>query len=176
MKLFYTFSLKTIEIMANSSSKMQWYLDKYGESHQNGTNKLIHWLCVPSIMFSLFGLLYAIPFPFVESKTLFANWASVAVVLAWLYYLRLSFSMFLGFVVIGGALVLGNHFLAEALGQNAGQLALVSLGIFAVAWIGQFIGHKIEGQKPSFLEDVQFLLIGPAWLLHFIYQKVGIRY
>ena len=49
-----------------------------------------------------------------------------------------------------------------------------SLIIFTLAWIGQFIGHKIEGQKPSFFEDFKFLLIGPAWLLSFIYKKLGV--
>ena len=63
----------------------------------------------------------------------------------------------------------------QALGADAGRLAVASLIIFAVAWVGQFIGHKIEGKKPSFLEDVQFLLVGPAWLLHFIYRKVGVK-
>ena len=50
----------------------------------------------------------------------------------------------------------------------------ISLSIFIIAWIGQFIGHKIEGMKPSFLKDIQFLLIGPAWLLSFIYKKLNI--
>lgn len=153
---------------------MQWFLDKYGESHQNATNKLIHWVCVPAIMFSLFGLVYAIPFP--VERSLFTNWAAVLLAAALLYYLRLSLAMFAGFILVGGLMLLGNNAIYEAVGRNAGQLALVSLLIFATAWIGQFIGHKIEGKKPSFLEDVQFLLIGPAWLLHFIYQKVGIRY
>ncbi|MDX1939254.1 MAG: Mpo1-like protein [Saprospiraceae bacterium] len=153
---------------------MQWFLDKYGESHQNATNKLIHWVCVPSIMFSLLGLIYAIPFP--VERSLFMNWAAVLLALALLYYLRLSIPMFLGFVVIGGLILLGNNAIFEALGRNGGQLALISLIIFAVAWVGQFIGHKIEGKKPSFFEDVQFLLIGPAWLLHFIYRKIGVRY
>ena len=155
-------------------SKIDSYLDKYGESHQNHTNKLIHWVCVPAIMFSLFGILYAIPFP--VERGLFTNWSAVVIVLAWIYYLRLSIPMFLGFLVIGGLLVWGNNALYQALGEDAGQLALVSLGIFVIAWIGQFIGHKIEGKKPSFLEDLQFLLIGPAWLLHFIYKKLGIVY
>jgi uncharacterized membrane protein YGL010W len=84
--------------------------------------------------------------------------------------------MFAGFIVVGGAMLWGNNAIFEMTGRDAGQMALVSLGIFVVAWIGQFIGHKIEGKKPSFLEDVQFLLIGPAWLLHFIYKKVGIGY
>lgn len=104
------------------------------------------------------------------------NWAAVLLAAALLYYLRLSLAMFAGFILVGGLMLLGNNAIYEAVGQNAGQLAFISLLIFAVAWIGQFIGHKIEGKKPSFLEDVQFLLIGPAWLLHFIYQKVGIRY
>ena len=55
-------------------------------------------------------------------------------------------------------------------------LWIFSVIIFVIAWIGQFIGHKIEGKKPSFIEDLQFLLIGPAWLLSFIYKKIGIKY
>ncbi len=153
---------------------MQWFLDKYGESHQNATNKFIHWICVPAIMFSLFGLLFSIPFP--VERTLFANWAAIMLAIALVYYLRLSLPMFLGFVIVGGLMLAGNNAIYEAVGRSGGQLALVSFAIFAAAWIGQFIGHKIEGKKPSFLEDVQFLLIGPAWLLHFIYRKVGIRY
>ncbi|MBK7871358.1 MAG: DUF962 domain-containing protein [Saprospiraceae bacterium] len=153
---------------------MQWFLDKYGESHQNATNKLIHWVCVPSIMFSLLGLIYAIPFP--VERSLFMNWAAVFLVFALLFYLRLSIPMFLGFIVVVGLMLLGNNAIFEAVGRNGGQLALISLIIFAVAWVGQFIGHKIEGKKPSFFEDVQFLLIGPAWLLHFIYKKIGLKY
>jgi uncharacterized membrane protein YGL010W len=147
-------------------------LDKYGESHRHATNKLIHWICVPSIMFSLFGLLFAIPF-FAE-RSLYTNWATVFLILALVYYLRLSLPMFIGFVLIGGAMVWGVNAIYESVGKDAGRLATTSLVIFVVAWIGQFIGHKIEGKKPSFLDDLQFLLIGPAWLLHFIYKKVGI--
>lgn len=153
---------------------MQWFLDKYGESHQNSTNKLIHWICVPSIMLSLLGLLYAIPFP--GERGLLTNWAAVFLALALLFYLRLSIPLFLGFVLISLGLLWAVNRIYLAVDAQAGQLALVSLAIFVVAWIGQFIGHKIEGKKPSFFEDVQFLLIGPAWLLHFIYRKVGIPY
>ena len=153
---------------------MQWYLDKYGESHQNGTNKAIHWICVPLIVFSLFGLIYCIPFP--AEKTIFANWAAIVWAVALLYYIRLSIPMAIGFLLIGFVVVWGNDYIYNALGRETDIHAYVSLAIFAAAWIGQFIGHKIEGKKPSFLEDVQFLLIGPAWLLHFIYKKLGIGY
>jgi uncharacterized membrane protein YGL010W len=119
-------------------------------------------------------LLYAIPF-FTERKW-YANWAMIVLVLAWIYYARLSITMFLGFVFIGSLMISGIHSLYLAADENAGQLALWALIIFVIAWIGQFIGHKIEGKKPSFLEDVQYLLIGPAWLLHFIFKKMGIKY
>ena len=64
----------------------------------------------------------------------------------------------------------------ELLFLSKNNLLFLYLGIFIVSWIGQFIGHKIEGQKPSFFDDLKFLLIGPAWLLSFIYKKIGIKY
>lgn len=153
---------------------IQWFLDKYGESHQNSTNKLFHWFCVPAIMFSLVGLLKCIPF--LVTRDFFLNWAAVLLLGALIYYLRLSIPMFLGFVVIGFLLLWGNQQILLKMDGSYGGLALFSLILFVVAWIGQFIGHKIEGKKPSFLEDIQFLLIGPAWLLHFIFKKVGVKY
>jgi uncharacterized membrane protein YGL010W len=153
----------------------QEWLDAYAVSHQNATNKLIHWICIPLIMFSLFGLLMPIPFPVVDQPSLF-NFASIILVLALAFYLRLSIPLFAGFVVIGGLMVWGNYLVFQAVNGSNALLAIISVAIFVIAWIGQFIGHKIEGAKPSFFEDLQFLLIGPAWLLHFIYKKVGIPY
>lgn len=155
--------------------RLDLLLDQYGESHRNATNKLIHWICVPSIMFSLIGLLMAIPLPYAE-KTMWVNAGAFFLVLTLLYYIRLSLTMAAGFAVIGLLLLWGNHSLYLALGASESNLALTSLAIFAAAWVGQFIGHKIEGKKPSFLKDLQFLLIGPAWLLHFIYRQAGIPY
>lgn len=149
-------------------------LDKYGESHMNLTNKFIHWVCVPAIMFSLLALLFSIPF--FTGRSFLTNWAMVFLVLAWIYYARLSTIMLVGFIIIGSLMLWGIVGLYAASDYNAGKLALWALIIFVVAWIGQFIGHKIEGKKPSFLQDLQFLLIGPAWLMHFIFKKIGIGY
>jgi uncharacterized membrane protein YGL010W len=153
---------------------MQHLLDHYGESHQNATNKAIHWVCVPAIMFSLIGLLYSIPF--LTEKTMFLNWGAVFLAATLVYYFRLSLMMFVGFIFIAFGLLWGNHTLAQSLSDTGFSLWQMSLLIFAVAWVGQFVGHKIEGKKPSFLEDLQFLLVGPAWLLHFIYKKIGVKY
>ncbi len=151
----------------------EWF-DAYGESHQNGTNKLIHWICIPLIIFSLFGMLMAIPLP--ESLFgLYFNAAGFVLFFSLVFYLRLSFSLFAGFFIVGSLLLLVNYKLFQAIGMDNGEMALISLGIFILAWIGQFVGHKIEGAKPSFFEDLQFLMIGPAWLLQFIYKKFGIK-
>ncbi|MCI5058762.1 MAG: DUF962 domain-containing protein [Flavobacteriales bacterium] len=149
-------------------------LTSYGKSHQNKINKAIHWICIPAIMFSLLGLLFVIPFP--ADKSLFMNWATIFLALVLLYYIRLSFMMFLGFAVIGGTLIWSVNSIYVNSDQNSLFVSLLSASVFVVAWVFQFIGHKIEGEKPSFLEDLQFLLIGPAWLLHFIYGKLGLKY
>lgn len=150
---------------------------EYGESHLNPTNKAIHWVCVPLIFFSIVGLLASIPSAAVQAVlgpgNPYANWGGVALVLVLLYYISLSIWLAVGMMLFSVlCLMLAN------LVDRSGLLPLwmVSLIIFALAWIGQFFGHKIEGKKPSFFKDIQFLLIGPAWLMHFIYKQLGIPY
>ncbi len=157
---------------------MQQWFDAYGESHQNHTNKLIHWICVPVIFFSIVGLLASIPAqaiqaPFPAQVQPYVHFGTVVVLLGLLFYLRLSFRMFLGMAMVSTLVLWGVHLLATATDT---PLWLICLILFVIAWIGQFYGHKVEGKKPSFLKDVQFLLIGPAWLLGFIYRKLGIPY
>ncbi|PSL44855.1 putative membrane protein YGL010W [Chitinophaga niastensis] len=149
---------------------IQQWLDEYGSSHRNHTNKLIHWVCVPAIFFSIVGFLYAIQLP-VKGFNLTLTVAHIALLLLIIYYARLSPSLAAGMLLIG-ILCLWLWRLIAASGLVVWEVALV---IFVLAWIGQFIGHKIEGAKPSFFKDLQFLLIGPAWLMSFIYKKAGIR-
>ena len=153
---------------------VQTFLDEYGESHKNKINKTIHWIFVPLIMFSIFGMLWQVQVP-VETVPSWVNLATVSMLVVLGFYLRLSRPLFFGFIVVATLIILGNYYLAEALASKWLHLA-VSAGIFFVSWVFQFIGHEIEGKKPSFIKDLQFLLIGPAWLLHFIYRKLGVPY
>ncbi|MFN6089043.1 MAG: DUF962 domain-containing protein [Cyclobacteriaceae bacterium] len=157
--------------------KIDNLLSEYGDSHQNPTNKLIHWICVPLIFFSLMGLIASIPSGVLSSAfgegSMYANWAAVVLALALIYYITLSFPLTIGMFLFALACL---FFINQLVLLNIAPLWLVSLGIFVAAWIGQFYGHKVEGKKPSFFKDVQFLMIGPAWLMHFIYKKIGIPY
>ena len=147
----------------------QEWLDAYGESHQNPLNKKIHWVCIPWIMISIFGLLVALPSPFGAA---WMNWATVVVGIAVGYYALISIPLAIG-MLIASAVMLS---IVKLIGALPMPLWISSTVIFVVAWVFQFIGHKIEGKKPSFFEDLQFLLIGPMWLLAAIYRRMGIGY
>jgi uncharacterized membrane protein YGL010W len=152
-------------------------LSEYGESHQNHTNKTIHWICVPLIFFSIIGLIASIPAAGVQSfmghGNPYANWATVVLALVLIYYVTLSIPLSIGMMLFAAfCLILANYVVSIGIAP----LWMVSLIIFVLAWVGQFYGHKVEGKKPSFFKDVQFLLIGPAWLMHFIYKRLGIPY
>lgn len=152
-------------------------LEEYGESHQDETNKAIHWICVPLIFFSIVGLLASIPSDVVQAflgrGNPYANWAGVVLIFVIVYYVSLSIPLSIGMMLFGALCLIVAEYISSL---NVAPLWLISLGIFVVAWIGQFFGHKVEGKKPSFFKDIQFLLIGPAWLMHFIYKRIGIPY
>ncbi len=149
------------------------WLDAYAESHQNPSNKRIHWVCVPVIVVSLIGILWALPVPeaFVQISPAL-NWGTVFMLASMVYYCVMSIPLALGMVPV----VLGITAIVAWMDSLPGSLVLLSAAIFVVAWIGQFIGHKIEGKKPSFFEDIQFLMIGPLWMLAGVYRRFGIRY
>jgi len=142
----------------------QWF-DEYAVSHQNETNQKIHYICVPAIFFSIIGMIMSIPSGFIQNtlgiaNPMLGNWASIVMVFLLIFYIRLSFTLFLRMLGFGVLCIIANYYLGQYL-----PLFITSLVIFVVAWIGQFYGHHIEGQKPSFIKDLQFLLIGPAWVL-----------
>ena len=92
--------------------------------------------------------------------------------IAFIYYVVLSPKLALGMVLVVGAMVVTLYLID----QSPVPVWLASVIIFVGAWVGQFIGHNIEGKKPSFFKDVQFLMIGPMWLLSFVYRRLGISY
>lgn len=127
---------------------LERWLSEYAVSHQNVVNKKIHWLCVPTIFVSILGM----------GMSLSVWFTLVLSALVLLFYMQLSTPLFMAM----------GMFILICLSV----MALLPWGfkiwaaIFVVAWIGQFVGHKIEGKKPSFFEDLQFLLIGPAWVIN----------
>ena len=147
--------------------------EEYGLYHKNRINKIIHWICIPLIIFSLFGLLSLMSYEFDIGEGHYKiNTLGIFIILVLGYYLRLSKTLALGMLIIS-LLFAG---IIDFISLNSqSTLLYLYLGIFVLAWIGQFIGHKFEGKKPAFFKDLQFLLIVPLWLLSYIYNKLNIR-
>ena len=151
----------------------QWF-DEYAVCHQHPTNKLIHWICVPIISVTLLTLLWVLPVPswLAESAPWF-NWALPLIAAGLIFYNILSPAIGVG-MAVAAIVAVGLIYACEQwITVPLWRIAAVT---FAAAWSGQFYGHRIEGRKPAFFRDLQYLLIGPAWLLGFVYRAMGIRY
>lgn len=144
---------------AAGERKIDRLLVHYGESHRNPRNEAIHFVAIPLIMLSLLGLLYAAH-----------PWLAYAFVAAsMVYYARLSLVFLVAMALVSAIGLV----LVQAMGERVLPL---SAAIFVAAWIAQFIGHKIEGKKPSFFEDLQYLWVGPLFVLSKLFGKLGIRW
>ena len=148
-----------MNVMGSRTRNVDRMLDRYGEFHRNPANKAIHWVCVPLIVWSVLGMLWG------ASPAA----AYIAIGATMVFYVWLSLPLALGMLGVIALMV----WPLTLLGSRA---LIVSIAVFVAAWIGQFIGHIVEGRKPAFLEDVRSLLIGPAWLLADLYRRLGIAY
>ena len=149
----------------------RWF-NKYSSDHLNATNQNIHVIAVPIILWTVTALLWCIPVP----GTLFSAgfWAAIAAFAAWMFYYRASRPLGFGMLAILISLLWLNRWLYATLGST--RMLEVAIAVFVLAWIAQFIGHKIEGKKPSFFTDLVYLLIGPAWVLGKLYRKLGWKF
>ena len=150
----------------SDTSKLEQLLQEYGQSHQDPVNKVIHWIMVPLIYLAITALLWGIEI------TSGINLATVICIPVMIYYLSLSPKIGIGMALFTGCCLV-ICFIAEQ--YLMASLWKIAVAIFVTAWIFQFVGHQIEGKKPSFLKDLQFLLIGPAWLMSALYGRMGIR-
>ena len=139
--------------------KVDQLLEHYGESHRNPRNEHIHFVAIPLIMVSLLGLMWA------ANPWIAAAFAAASMV----YYARLSAV----FLLAMGVVTAVSLALVYAMGD---KVLPISAAIFVAAWIAQFVGHKIEGKKPSFFEDLQYLWVGPLFVLSRLFLKLGVRW
>lgn len=142
-----------------SSRRIDELLNHYAQSHLHPTNERIHFAAIPLIMLSLIGLMFCLH-PLVAYGFISASM---------IYYLRLSLPFAVAMTVWSAIMLAVVHAMGE-------QRLYICFAIFVGAWVMQFIGHKIEGKKPSFLEDVQYLWIGPLFVLKPLLMKFHIRW
>ena len=162
-----------MSISVERTRRIDVLLAEYGESHQNPTNKTIHWIAVPVIAWSVIAILWALPTPGFFPTHPYVNWATIACALAVIYYLTLSIPLAIGMAAFS---IIAIAIIRQVETHVSIKIEWIAGALFVFAWIFQFAGHEIEGKKPSFFKDLQFLLIGPAWLMHFLFRRLGIPY
>ena len=138
-------------------SAQEWF-GEYNESHLNPTNKLIHWVCVPAILFSIIGILMHFN----------ALLTALLLVLTLVFYARMDLVLSVAMAALIATMAALIHILPVGMGFY--------FAVFVIAWIGQFYGHKVEGKKPSFFKDLQFLLVGPAWCIDAYLAKISSKW
>ncbi|CAF1542493.1 unnamed protein product [Adineta ricciae] len=160
----------------DNATELHAWLDEYSVSHQNPTNIIIHKICVPAITFTVLGFLWSMPLPKAIRQNLgyllshFIPLVAIGPVLAFYFRLSTKMATAMSILLALAMMVLG------VMEQKSVRIFRVSLLIFVLAWIGQFIGHNIEGKKPSFFKDLQFLAVGPLWTLASAFRALGIEY
>ena len=133
-------------------------LESYEKNHQNPINEAIHMIAIPLVMFSILGMTAAFD--------IFLEYILVGIVI--FYYLKLSkiaaLLMLVWLLIYLGLVVLLKPYIIE-----------ISILLFAFGWILQFLGHFIEGKRPSFFEDLRYFLIGPLFVVQKVISKFGIK-
>jgi len=150
----------------------RWFAS-YSGDHRNATNQWIHVFAVPLILWSVIALLWCIPVVGIWFRP--GLWAALAMFFAWAFYYRASRKLGYGMLAVFVGLSWLTRWLHDTT-LGATQLLTLAIAVFVLAWIAQFVGHRIEGRKPSFLTDLTYLLIGPAWVLAKLYRKLGWGY
>ena len=157
---------------ATASRPIDRWFASYAGDHRNRVNVAIHWVAVPAILWSVVALLWCIPVPGTWFRA--GLWAALAMFAAWAFYYRASRPLGFGMLAVLVAMAWGTRWLHDRFGT--GNLVWAAVAVFVVAWIAQFIGHKVEGRRPSFLTDLTYQLVGPAWLLSKVYRRLGWSY
>lgn len=141
------------------------FLAEYAVSHQNPTNQIVHMVCVPVIFIASIALLWQIPLgrfiPGISADLApWINVATVGLIPTLIMYARMSPHA----LMVGGAWIIVSLLLTVS-GMQAGlPVVWIAASAWVIAWAVQFWGHKVEGAKPSFADDLVFLLIGPLYV------------
>lgn len=148
------------------------WLEAYGRGPARLDAGILMWVCVPLSIFGLTGLLWSVPVPEIFSNAVVLNWGTVFLMATVVYYFIVSINLAFGalpFIVLDVAVV-------SWLDSLASPLWPVSAAMLLSAAAAQLISERLRGRSISVLRDLQYIMLGPLWLLAAIYRRLGIPY
>ena len=146
---------------------LEQQITQYAAYHRDRRNIATHFVGVPMIVFSV--LLALVPFAVGG-----VNIALIALTLAAIYYIYLD-------RVLGTAMLIflfASYLIAVYLNARIGHVGIVmgtAAALFAIGWIIQFVGHKYEGIKPAFIDDLAGLIIGPLFVMTEVFFMLELK-
>mgnify|MGYP001816964152 CR=1 FL=1 len=147
------------------------WLTKYAESHANLTSPIVYWAAVPLVVLGTVGLLWTLPVPdrFQDISPLI-NWGSLFLMAATVYYFIISVPLAIGMLPF----VVGIASLLSWLEWSEYSPVRVSSGMLIAGIAGLLLGRRGKGVLRQVAQDLQLMMIGPAWLLSVLYRRMGI--
>lgn len=145
------------------------HLSQYAAYHRDGRNIATHIFGIPLIVLAV-EVLLSRPQWTVGPLTL--SPAMIAATAAAIFYINLDVALGLA---MAGLLGLGAWIGLSIAGMTTDIWLGAGAGGFFLGWVIQFIGHKFEGRKPAFLDDLASLMIGPLFVMAEIVFSIGLR-
>jgi len=154
-------------------SETHSWLERYEQAHSDLGNPVVYWAAVPMVVVGTVGLLWYLPIPaeFAQISPLL-NWGSAFLMATTIYYFIISLSLAIGMLPF----VLGLASLQLWLTASQYPALGVSVGLLSAGIVGLALGRRGHGGLLALLQDLQLMMIGPAWLLSVIYRRFGIPY
>ncbi len=149
------------------------WLERYEINHRDLTWPWIYRAAVPMVIVDTVGILWSLPVPpeFYDISPLL-NWGSAFLMVATVYYFIISLSLAMGLLPF----VMGVAFIHLWLPGSEYSAIRVSFGLLLAGILGLWMGHRNKPGFGAIIEDLQTIMIGPAWLLSVMYRRLGIPY
>jgi uncharacterized membrane protein YGL010W len=145
------------------------WLARYEQSHQSLRNPVVYWASIPMVVLGLTGLLWTLPVPveFQEISPLL-NWGSAFLMVTAIYYFIISLSLAIGLLPF----LLGLASIQMWLTTSGFSALAISVGLLVAGTVGLALGRG--GALGPLVQDLQLIMIGPAWLLSVLFRRFGI--
>ena len=149
------------------------WADRYGALRTSGPTAANAWLGIPLVLMALLGMLWSIPMPDALSQPSAAiNAATMWVMASFVYYCILSIRIALGSLLLLVVLMLPSAWLERA-GLPIWPFASA---LFAPAFAWQLVETRRATGKLRIFANMQYLMLGPVWLLRAVYRRAGVPY
>ena len=134
----------------------------YTAYHRHPLNRVIHFIMVPAIVWSLLVWTDLVPLFTISGIDITLAFVLMGALLVW--YLMMDFALGVASVAVFTVLLVTAISLNETVG--AATAAGIAGIVFVASWVFQFLGHGVwEKRRPALMDNALQVLIAPMFLV-----------